>query len=313
MSERHDAGAVMPADVEAPDKIVWGFTFRQIAVLAASGSAGWGLWRLVGDQLPAAVWVAVAIPGIAVAAVVALSRRDGLPMDAWLAYAVAFLHRPSRLATGHRGPTLTRTAKPKHLGLLRLPATAIDDDGTITAAGHATVLVATGTANLALRTAAEQVAVIDGYGRWLNTLTTPTQIVVSTRPMDLHAHADGIDEHAESVVNPRLRAAAAEHAAFLRKLGDSRAPLRRQVLVAVTGRNSTETARRAADTARALAGLGIQAQPLPGPVVTAVLAAACDPTHSPTHSPADARRAVPGQPIGAPHENQNRIEHPHRG
>ena len=140
MSERHDAGAVMPADVEAPHKIVWGFTFRQIAVLGAAGSAGWGLWRLVGDRLPAAVWITVAIPCAAVVAAVALGRRDGHPMDAWLAYGVAFVHRPSRLAPNHAGPTLAGPLNRSISGCCGA-GDPVDDDGTITVAGHATVLV----------------------------------------------------------------------------------------------------------------------------------------------------------------------------
>ncbi|MEU8076008.1 PrgI family protein [Catellatospora citrea] len=282
----------MPADIEAPDKIVWGFTFRQIAVLGAALSAGYGLWRLLHNIVPIPVLVIGAVPLAALAFGIGFGRRDGLPMDAWLAHGAAFRLKPRRLATTRttaaRGP-----AKARPDGLLRLPATGVDADGAITTAKHTTVLVATGTANLHLRTPDEQAGLIDGFGRWLNTLATPAQITVTTRPMDLAAHADALAARADELPAPALRAAAAEHAGFLRRLDSSRQPLRRQVLVAVTGRDGLSAARTAADSARALAGLGLPTQVLTGELAVAVLAATADSDHR----PAESRRALPGQPI----------------
>jgi hypothetical protein len=63
---------------------------------------------------------------------------------------------------------------------------AIDDDGQIglgtgNQSGRAAMVAAT-SVNLALRTTDEQAVLIDTYGRWLNSLSTPTQIVVSAQP-----------------------------------------------------------------------------------------------------------------------------------
>jgi hypothetical protein len=282
----------MPADIEAPDKIVWGFTFRQIAVLGATLSAGYGLWRLLHNVVPLPVLIIGAVPLAALAFGLGFGRRDGLPMDAWLAHGAAFGLKPRRLATTR--PQSTRgSAKARPDGLLRLPATGIDTDGAITTARHTTVLVATGTANLHLRTPDEQAGLLDGFGRWLNTLATPAQITVTTRPMNLAAHADTLTSRADDLPAPALRAAAAEHAAFLRRLDQSRQPLRRQVLVSVTGRDGLSATRTATDSARALAGLGLPTQVLTGDLAAAVLSAAADPGHR----PADTRRALPAEPI----------------
>ncbi|GAB4054718.1 PrgI family protein [Catellatospora paridis] len=288
----HGPGAVMPADIEAPDKIVWGFTFRQIAVLGATLSTCYGLWRLLHNVVPLPLLIVGAVPLAALAFGLGFGRRDGLPMDAWLAHGVTFRLKPRRLAT-NRPATGRGPAKARPDGLLRLPATGIDTDGAITTPKHTTVLVATGTANLALRTPNEQAGLLDGFGRWLNTLATPAQVTVSTRPMDLVAHADALAVQADDLPSPALRAAAVEHAAFLRRLDQARQPLRRQVLVAVTGRDGLSAARTAADSARALAGLGLPAQVLTGDIAAAVLAAAADPGYPPAFS----RRALPGQPI----------------
>jgi hypothetical protein len=102
-SPGRDAGAdaapraAIPADVDAPDKIVWGLTFRQLAILAGAAAAVYGAWRLAaraGLALPPAVLLAAGGPVLAAAAAVALGRRDGRPLDAWLASALAMRRVP---------------------------------------------------------------------------------------------------------------------------------------------------------------------------------------------------------------------------
>jgi hypothetical protein len=168
---------------------------------------------------------------------------------------------------------------------LRLPATAIDDDGQITLPGARAAIVAASSVNLALRTGDEQAALIDTYGRWLNSLSAPTQIVVSAQPVDLAGHARTTAAAAGCLPHPALRAACADHAAFLQDLAQRRDPLRRQVLIVTrTGgaeRGQHAAGRRAADTVRALSGLGVTVRALDGAAATAAIAAAADPYHPP--------------------------------
>ena len=85
---------------------------------------------------------------------------------------------------------------------LKLPAQAIDDDGQITLGNGRAAMVAATSVNLGLRTADEQQALIDTYGRWLNSLNTPTQIVVSAQPVDLASHARTLAARARHQPHP---------------------------------------------------------------------------------------------------------------
>jgi hypothetical protein len=297
----------VPADVDAPDRIAWGLTARQLATLAVAGTTGYGLHQALGPLVPPLVLAAVGLPVAGLIVAVVLGRRDGLGLDAWLLAAARFRRTPRHqtptpgtAATGGDLVNLAGTPPPVP-SPLRLPAEAITPEGALALPGRSqAAVVAAGTVNLGLRTSAEQAALIAGFGRWLNSLSSPAQIVVSTQPVDLHAHAATVAEQAQLLPNPALAAAAADHARYLADLADSRDPLRRQVLVVTqteAGQPASATARRGADTARALAGLGVQARQLDGPAVVAALTAAVDP-YTP---PAPGRRATPDAVVTAEH------------
>ncbi|MGC4804996.1 PrgI family protein [Micromonospora sp. DT233] len=283
--------ARMPADIDAPDKVAYGLTWRQLAILAVAGTAFYAAWNgLRAVVAPQAVIFAGVVFGGAVFALV-VGRRDGLPMDLWLLHAVRHSHSPKALSScgDHAASVPEWVQSPKgRLPLpapLRLPADAIDDDGEIAVGGDRAAIVAATTINLTLRTATEQAALIDGFGRWLNSLSTPTQVVVSAQPVDLASHARTVADAARTQPHPALEAACADHAAFLADLAEHRDPLRRQVLVitrAAPGEQGSHTARRQADdTVRALSGLGVTARTLDGPAATAALVAAADPYRTP--------------------------------
>ena len=179
---------------------------------------------------------------------------------------------------------------------LALPAEAITDDGVIhLPGGVCAVVVGCGTVNLGLRTPTEQAALLEGFGRWLNSLTGPAQVVVSTTRVDLDPHADALRQQAARL-HPALAAAAADHAGYLARLGRSRDPLRRQVLVVVhtaPGQPPSAAARHGETTARALSALGVHARVLDAQAVTAALAGAVDP-YTP---PVPGGRAAPGCPV----------------
>jgi hypothetical protein len=299
--------AAIPADVDAADRIVWGLTFRQLAILAAAAAVVYGLWRLAASALPglpSAVPLGAGGPVLAAAAAVALGRRDGRPLDAWLLSAVAMRRAPRAQAPG--GPAdpaaagLARTTTPAPVpAALRLPADAISPagllrlPGTSAARSSTAAVVAAGTVNLGLRTAAEQAALLGGFARWLNSLTAPVQITVSAARVDLRPHIEAVREAAPLLPHPALGEAAAGYAEFLDELAAARDPLRRQVLVTVGAAGEVPAGRRGADTARALAALGVDTRLLDGPAVTAALAAAVDPYHPPAPGP----RAVPDTTI----------------
>jgi hypothetical protein len=182
---------------------------------------------------------------------------------------------------------------------LRLPATAIAESGMVDLADGRVAMTAVSTVNFDLRTAGEQHALVAELGRWLNALSAPTQVVVSTRPTDVDALADTVDRQLPYLAPPALADAAAGYADFLRWLRDDRDPLDRRVTIAhrLGGHADPAAVHRHADhTARAMTGVGAAAVVLDGGLVTDVLAAACDPWQTPTFGRSTSRAVVTGQP-----------------
>src|SRR5439155_14030211 len=99
--------AFIPADIEAPDRILWNLTARQVAILAATGALLWVAYRTLTPLVPPAVVGIAAVPVVALAAGLALGRRDGISMDRWVATAVAAARAPRLLvAAGHPLPSV---------------------------------------------------------------------------------------------------------------------------------------------------------------------------------------------------------------
>ncbi|MEO3780489.1 PrgI family protein [Micromonospora sp. B11E3] len=290
-TERGEEGrARMPADVDAPDKVLYGLTFRQLAILAVAALAFYGAWRALHQLVPMPVLVGAGVLFGGCVFGVAVGRRDGLPLDAWLLAAVRHSRAPRALSTTDTTSRLpdwvqAPTSKVMLPAPLKLPADAIDDGGEIRLHGGRAAMVAASNVNLALRTADEQAALIDAFGRWLNSLSTPTQIVVSAQPVDLHSAARTLSRVVDDLPHPALADAAADHARFLDDLAKRRDPLRRQVLIVTRtspGERGEHAARRRAEnTVRALSGLGVTTRTLDGAAVTAAIAAAADPYRPP--------------------------------
>ena len=89
----------MPADVEAPDKVLYGLTFRQLAILAITAVILAAVYRLLHHH---SRHRCSSSPGSSPAVLtfgVAVGRRDGLPFDVWLLHAVRFARTPRALTT----------------------------------------------------------------------------------------------------------------------------------------------------------------------------------------------------------------------
>jgi hypothetical protein len=301
--------ARIPADIDTPDKILYGLTARQAAILAVTALGCYALWRGFGPLVSPVALVVGMIPIAGAATVVALGRRDGLSMDQWLIAAARSSRTPRRLVPAPEGtttapgwaPDLPPDAGPAP-GVLRLPAEAIDPDGTITTGpASAATMVATTTVNIGLRTGDEQWALLGAYGRWLNSLTGPVQVVVSAQRADLTGYAARVVDTAAGLANDALADAAADYADFLLDLATQRDPLWRTITVVSTAhaaRNPTGEARRRGEhAATALSALGVQTRLLDGPTVTAVITAATDPYQ---YADASWPRSQPHTPITAP-------------
>ena len=174
-------------------------------------------------------------------------------------------------------------------------------------ADGAAAVAAVSTVNFALRSPAEQDALTGAYGRWLNSLTGPVQVVIRAGRADLSAAVTALREAAPALPHPALEHAALEHASFLAGLAEERDVLTRQVLLVIRepshgtarpggGTAAARAAQRAGETARLLAAADLQVSVLDGGQVTALLAACADPAAPAHRRPARRPRPAGHQP-----------------
>ncbi|GAB3861906.1 hypothetical protein GCM10027610_105280 [Dactylosporangium cerinum] len=128
--------ARIPADVDTPDKVVYGLTFRQLAILAVAAVIGYGAWNALHTLLPVPVLLggAVVLGGLVFG--LAVGRRDGLPMDLWILAGLRHSRAPRALSSTDstaRAPDWVQAPATKVMlpAPLKLPADAIGDDGQI--------------------------------------------------------------------------------------------------------------------------------------------------------------------------------------
>lgn len=325
----------VPADVNRPDTLLAGLTARQLLILAAVAAALYGGWVATRSVVPPLAAVAVAVPVAGAAFGVVTLRRDGIGVDQLAVAAVRFLRSPRRLAPEPDRPVPAWAGAPRQpeVARLQLPVTGIDSGarggtgegsgggrgGGVEGAGvldlgsdGAAVVCAATTVNLGLRTPAEQDALVAGYGAWLNSLTGPVQVLVRADRIDLEPLVAQLEAGAADLADPALEAAALAHAEFLADLAAGRDLLRRQVLLVLreplppgsgglAGRGGRQAARaraeqRAAETAAALATIGVRVTVLDAASAAAVLATAADPTRP----PAPAGLSTPGTTVTGP-------------
>jgi hypothetical protein len=319
-----DFSVRIPADVEREDRILAGLTARQVAILASAAVVMWLAFTATRHLLPLPIFAVIAFPFGAITAVIALGRRDGLPLDRLILAALRQARSPRKLVLAPEQvtspPTWMDPGQPVALPApLRLPAGALTDEGVIDlGADGAAVVCAASTVSFALRTPGEQAALVAVFGRWLNSLSAPVQIVIRAEPVDITPLISGLRDHAPALPHPELEQAAIEHAEFLTDLAQRRDLLHRQVLIVLReprhggttslgqrhgqrpardGGAGQRVLRRAGEAAAALAAAGITVNVLTGGEATAVLAACCNPWRT---TPAAAGRAAPSQVITSP-------------
>jgi len=244
----------VPSDIDIADRILAGLTARQLAVLAPAAGGVWGLWTLLEQWVPTPVVIVILAPIAAVAVVLVLGRRDGTSLDR-LAWA-AITHPRAPLSTDETTGSRLR---------LRWPVTGIDRSGLVDlgARGFAVVLE-TSMVNIALRSETEQAGLVDGFARLVQSVPGPVQVSVTSRPVDAGRRVRRLHHAATTLPDPKLQAAAAEHADWVSRLTTDAGVRSRHVALTVTG-PTPEAAWHAASTAiDACAGFGVTAEVLTG-------------------------------------------------
>jgi hypothetical protein len=325
--QQADAGNRMriPADVDREDRLLANLTARQLAILAVAGTVLWAVWIATRTLVPLPVFAAFAAPAAGVAVTLAVGRWHGLPADRLLAAIARQRLTPSRLIPAPDGIPFTPNLPDLEdggirLGPLGLPIAGIGEDGVLDlgAHGHAVLLGATAV-SFVLRTGAEREGLAEGFGRWLNSLATPVQILISARPVDLTPPIRELRHAAPGLPHPLLEAACLAHADYLAEFAASTQLLRRDVTLVLrhpapaTIRRGAKAptrratgmadpaavlARLAGDAVAALAAAGVSVTVLDGPAAAARLTASLNPHTDPAgDSRAAGVMALPGAVI----------------
>ncbi len=232
----------IPADVDREDRILAGFTARQVAVMAVTGMLLYGGWQATRAVVPVIAYVAVAVPiGVAVTALVVV-RRDGVTLDRLLLAALRQRLQPRRRVAAGQAPAevpewlsgVAHGHEAVAAGGLDLPAQGVAEAGIVDLGDDGVALVAAcSTVNFALRTPAEQEAITAAFGRYLHSLGASVQILIRAQRLDLSGQIAELRERAAGLPHPALESAALDHAEYLAQLGQQADLLRRQILLVV--------------------------------------------------------------------------------
>lgn len=294
----------IPADMDRPDRILAGLTGRQLAILAAAAAAVWVGYSAVHRLVPLPLFGALAAPALVAALFLAVGRRDGLGLDRFLAAAIRQARGPHRLVPAPEGvtpaPTWAGHETDPVPAPLSLPCRDVGESGMIDLGPDGAAVICRASAvGFALRTPAEQQALAGAFGRYLNSLAAPIQILARSEPVDLTPAITELQEAAGGLPHRALEAAAVAHAGFLADLTDHQDLLTRQVLLVLRdpagGPDATTRLRRQAEEAsRGLAAAGVAVTALDGPGAVDCLRAAVDPWRAAPTAPSSGADAGHG-------------------
>ncbi|EXU61539.1 hypothetical protein Z951_46760, partial [Streptomyces sp. PRh5] len=128
---------------------------------------------------------------------------------------------------------------------------------------------------------------VAGFGRWLNSLTGPTQFLLRCHRTDLAPLVDQLHRSAPALPHPALERAARAHADYLAHLAGTGDLLTRQIVLVAREETpprrarpsacSGRAAQRLQEATRGLAPAGIRVTPLDHEQTTALITATCNP------------------------------------
>jgi hypothetical protein len=271
----------LPADVEMEDRLAFGLTARQLLILTTIAVACYVMFSALSSVLPLPVAVALVVPLALLGIALALGRRDGLSGDRLALAAARHLSQPRRRVGAPEGlpPRLPGPVAQPAASLLSLPVRGILRSGVIELVdGSSCLLMSAAGTSWALRSEEEQAALVEAFGKWLNSVVEPAAITVRSETVDLDSHQAKIRRAAGSLPNEALRDCAATYAGFLGELAAEGEGLRRrQILLALTTNNSDRESaaatlkRRASEANTLLHTAGVELSQLSGEQAAALL------------------------------------------
>ena len=274
----------IPADIDLEDRLAFGLTAKQLAILAGAGLSGYGAYTLLVPLAPRLV--AAAAGGVVVIGglLLALISRDGLDGQQLALAATRFLLAPKRqaLAPGGVPGRYPRAPRQPRTCALDVPVRRVLRSGLVERrdAQHVQLLEANGT-SFELRSDNEKHAYAAALGQLLKSLTEPIQIRVGSEPVKLDRLADQIQQQTSGRA-AGLQQSAAGLAGFLRELGQGGQLRRLRISLVLTSRErdpqqaQLALARRAGEAAELLRGAEVELRPLDGEQAGRLLASTLD-------------------------------------
>ncbi|MFI0772945.1 PrgI family mobile element protein [Streptomyces sp. NPDC021218] len=294
----HDGVTVtrIPTDIARPDRVLGPLTTRQTAILAGCVLVLYGGYWLARPFMPPLAYLVMVLPVAGAVTAIAVGAREGIGLDRFLLAALAHARAPKRRVHAPEGvpalPEIVNKEMSKASGTMpvptRMPCRGVGPAGTVDLAGQGQAALRTcSPVNFDLHSGAEQQSVVAAYGRWLNSLTGPTQLLLRRHRTDLAPLVDQLHHGAPALPHPALERAARAHAEYLAHLAGTGDLLTRQIILVAREETPPRRARPSAcsgravqrlqEAARGLAPAGISVTPLDHEQTTALLTAACNP------------------------------------
>ena len=99
-----------------------------------------------------------------------------------------------------------------------VPISDIREGVVILKNGSLRMILEVSSINFELRSADEQIAILQGFQRFLNSADFPIQIVVSSRELNIDTYLKTVDQVAESTENELMKIQASEYSRFVKEL-----------------------------------------------------------------------------------------------
>jgi hypothetical protein len=275
-------GVAVPADVDLADKVLWGLTVRQVALLAPVALVLLAAWRALLGTAPILVLLVATAPVAALAIALALVRVDAVGLDrlAWAAIRAprgrlvpgepeSAAHGLLERATGRRVPAAKS---------LRSPVRDVGADGVIEVGPEGfAIALDVGFTNFTLRGAPEQASLVGAFARLLNAVDAHLQIISSARPVDLGDHLAALDARCAELEAGPLAEAGRAHRAWMDRLVSQTTLLRREITVIVRAAHPDGADYAARQVEACAQAIGVDAHRLDGAEIAARCRYAVDP------------------------------------
>lgn len=212
----------MLANAALPDRIIAGLTARQLILLGLTALAVASIYSGLASNIPLPVVGVICLPVAAIGVSFSLGRVERISLDRMARFALRYLRRPrSRVLAPSEVPRAPAWAGvKKSLAAVDFPVKGTHADGILDLGDEGFGLVARASAvNISLRADEEQEAIVESFGRFLNSLSGPVEILVHSGRADLSQRVDKLEESIPSLPHPLLEERARSHVEFLRSLG----------------------------------------------------------------------------------------------